>query len=300
MKPRDASIDWRLVAVWAVLLTLSVFVHAYVELADHAHRITFAHALALEITSHLVLVALLPAIYWLHRRFPLSGGWGNLAVRVMAVVPYSALHTTGMIGLRLLWFVALLREPFSLPLTWGRLFYEFNKDIVTFLMLNAGIIALERLLERKPTARRDRVELDEASAPDGAPTPAAGGVSASPGAAAPPVRRPERFTVRKRGGKEIMIEVGEIDWIEAAGNYAILHVGGETLEIRSSLSRLETELDPARFVRIHKSHVVNIARVVEITPWISGDWRIRLQDGAELNLSRRYRGRFEALAPVKS
>ena len=97
-----------------------------------------------------------------------------------------------------------------------------------------------------------------------------------------------------------MVEVADIDWIEAAGNYAILHVGAETFEIRSSLARLEGELDPRRFVRVHKSHVVNVAKVVEVTPWISGDWRIRLQDGGELNLSRRYRQRFEAVVPVRS
>ena len=97
-----------------------------------------------------------------------------------------------------------------------------------------------------------------------------------------------------------MVEVADIDWIEASGNYAVLHVGDETFEIRSSLTRLEGELDPKRFVRVHKSHLVNIARVVEVTPWVNGDWRIRLQGGAELNLSRRYRQRFEALAPVRA
>jgi hypothetical protein len=50
-------------------------------------------------------------------------------------------------------------------------------------------------------------------------------------------------------GREIMVEVAEIDWIEAAGNYAVLHVGDETLEIRSSLTKLENELDPKRFVQ---------------------------------------------------
>jgi DNA-binding LytR/AlgR family response regulator len=111
---------------------------------------------------------------------------------------------------------------------------------------------------------------------------------------------PERFAVRKRGGSEIVVDVGDIDWIEAAGNYAVLHVGGDTFEIRSSLAKLEGELDPRLFVRVHKSHLVNITRVTEVTPWVSGDWRIRLQDGAEVNLSRRYRQRFEALAPVRS
>jgi len=125
------------------------------------------------------------------------------------------------------------------------------------------------------------------------PTPVAAPSNALPAAL------PERFAVRKRG-KEIMVEVADIDWVEAAGNYAVLHVGGETLEIRSTLTKLEGELDPKRFVRVHKSYVVNVARIAEVTPWISGDWRIRLQDGAEVNLSRRYRQRFEALVPVRS
>ncbi|MDP1753367.1 MAG: LytTR family DNA-binding domain-containing protein, partial [Reyranella sp.] len=155
-----------------------------------------------------------------------------------------------------------------------RLGYEFAKDVVSYLMLTTGVVALRYLLQRAPVAE---------SAP-----PPAGDVL------------PERFAVRRRGGTEIMVEVADIDWIEAAGNYAILHVGGDTFEIRSSLTKLESELDPKRFVRVHKSHVVNIARVAEVTPWVSGDWRIRLQNGAEVNLSRRYRQRFEALAPVRS
>ncbi len=53
-------------------------------------------------------------------------------------------------------------------------------------------------------------------------------------------------------------------------------------------------------VRVHKSHVVNIAPVMEVTPWGSGDWRIRFEGGAEVNLSPRRRQRFEALAPVRS
>jgi DNA-binding LytR/AlgR family response regulator len=162
--------------------------------------------------------------------------------------------------------------PYRFPLTMDRLQYEFAKDLVTYLMLTTGVLALHHLLQRKAAA-----------------------VERPPMAALP-----ERFTVRKRGGSEVVVEVSDVDWIEASGNYAILHVAGETFEIRSSLAKLEGELDPKRFVRVHKSYVVNIARVAEVTPWVSGDWRIRLLDGAQVNLSRRYRQRFEALAPVRS
>ncbi len=273
MTVQERSFDWRVPAIWAVMLMISVFVRAYIQVADSGHRLGYDQALAVETASHIVVAALLPAIYWLHRRWPLRGGPRNILVHVAAVVPFSVAHTLGMSGLRLLWFVGLMGQPHSVPLTWDRMLYEFSKDIVNFAMLSAAIVAIRYVLERAPAPAA--VPMDEGT-------------------------RPERFAVRKRGGNEVVVEVADIDWIEAAGNYAILHVGGDTFEIRSSLAKLESELDPRRFVRVHKSHVVNIARVAEVTPWVSGDWRIRLQDGAEVNLSRRYRQRFEALAPVRS
>jgi LytTr DNA-binding domain len=275
MAPRERSFDWRVPVIWTVLLTISIFAHAYVEIADRGHSIGLGHALALETTSHIMVGTLLPAIYWLHRRWPIGAEPRNILIHVLAVVPFSLTRTVGMTGLRLLWFVAILGERYAFPLTWDRLFYEFSKDIINFAMLSAAVVAIHQLLKRVPIA---------------AP-------SAQPPTVNPP---PERFAVRKRGGSEVVVEVADIDWIEAAGNYAILHVGGDTFEIRSSLAKLEGELDSRRFVRVHKSHLVNITRVAEVTPWVSGDWRIRMQDGAEVNLSRRYRQRFEALAPVRS
>jgi hypothetical protein len=284
MTAEERSFDWRLPAVWAVLLAISMVAQSYVYVADEARRgiaMGFDRALVIQGTSHLVIAALLPALYWLQRRWPASGGLGNLLILGLAVVPFSLAHTAGMGALRLLWFSAIMGEAYKFPLTLDRLVYEFAKDVVSYGMLSVGVVVLGRLFRGMPAP---------AAAPD-EPVPAeplAGG----------PI--PERFAVRQRGGREVMVEVADIDWVEAAGNYAILHVGGDTFEIRSSLSKLEGELDPKRFVRVHKSYVVNITRVAEVTPWISGDWRIRLQDGAEVNLSRRYRQRFETLVPIKS
>ncbi|MFZ5780507.1 MAG: LytR/AlgR family response regulator transcription factor [Pseudomonadota bacterium] len=289
------GLDWREPAAWTILFAISVFAHAHVEVANEASRgepITFGRAVAIELTSHLVVAAMLPALYWMHRRWPVAGAPRNLAIHASAVLPFSVIHTVGMAALRLLWFSGILGETYSFPITAERLGYEFAKDVVTYGMLSAGVLAFRHLFGHA------------AAAPAAEPTPMPAGEPAAAPAAAPSpdstaTPLPERFAVRKRG-REIMVEVADIDWIEAAGNYAVLHVRGETLEIRSSLTRLEGELDPKRFVRVHKSYVVNIARVAEVTPWVSGDWRIRLQDRAEINLSRRYRQRFEALAPVRS
>jgi hypothetical protein len=281
MAAEERSIDWRQIAAWAVLLIVSVFAHAHVEALNEARRgMTgiFDRVLAIEVSSHIVVAALIPVFYWMHRRWPVSGGPRNIAIHVLGLVPFSLIHTIGMAALRLLWFSAILGEAYSFPITFDRLTYEFAKDIITYGMLSAAVMALRHLFAHVPAS---------AAEPAAAPTPS------------PPESLPERFAVRKRG-KEIMVEVADIDWIEAAGNYAVLHVGGDTLEIRSTLTKLEGELDPKRFVRVHKSYVVNVARIAEVTPWISGDWRIRLQDGAEVNLSRRYRQRFEALVPVRS
>jgi hypothetical protein len=277
MATEERSIDWRQVAVWAVLLTISVFARAHVDALDEARRgVTgvYGRMLAIEVSSHIVVAALIPALYWMHRRWPIRGGLRNIAIHALALLPFSIIHTVGMAALRLVWFSGILGEAYSFPLTFDRLAYEFAKDIISYGMLTTAVMAMRYVFARP------------AAALPPAPVPQ-------------PESLPERFAVRKRG-KEIMVEVADIDWIEAAGNYAVLHVSGETLEIRSTLTKLESELDPKRFVRVHKSFVVNVARIAEVTPWISGDWRIRLQDGAEVNLSRRYRQRFEALVPVRS
>ena len=278
MTAQDRVWRWAVPAIWAIILIVSCLTQSYITVTDdarHGMSTTFARSFATQATSHIVIAALIPAVYWMQRHFPVTRP-RNLAVHAVALVAFSVVHTLGMAALRVLWFEGVLGEAFHFPISLERLWYEFTKDIFTYWMMNLGVVAFRYLRDRQ--------------------APAVPTVPTVP----PPVATPERFAVRKRGGSEVVVEVADIDWVEASGNYAILHVGGETFEIRSSLAKLEGELDPRRFVRVHKSHLVNIARVAEVVPWVSGDWRIRLQDGAEVNLSRRYRQRFEALAPVKT
>ena len=275
MMAREKYWRWAAPVIWTTILSVSCVTQAYITVADDARRgasTPFATSFAIQATSHVVIAALIPVVYWMQRHFPLTSA-RNFAAHTVALVLFSVVHTLGMAALRMLWFIAILGDAsYRFPITLDRLGYEFTKDIFTYCVMNLGVMAFHYLRERETAV-----------------APAAKGEAT-----------PERFAVRKRGGSEVMVEVADIDWVEASGNYAILHVGGETFEIRSSLAKLEAELDPRRFVRVHKSHLVNIGRVAEVVPWVSGDWRIRLQDGAEVNLSRRYRQRFEALAPVRS
>ncbi len=101
----------------------------------------------------------------------------------------------------------------------------------------------------------------------------------------------ERLVV-KSVGRVFFLRIDEIDWIEAAGNYVKLHVGRESHLIRETMNGIETKLNPDKFLRIHRSTVVNIDRIKELHPMFSGDYSVILRNGAELPLSRNYRERF--------
>jgi len=98
----------------------------------------------------------------------------------------------------------------------------------------------------------------------------------------------------KEEGRMYFVPVGEIDWIEAFGNYARLHTGPKTHLIRETMATLERALDGRRFARIHRSTIVNLDRIRQMDLWGSGDYMVRLSDGTQLKLSRWYRDRLEA------
>jgi two-component system LytT family response regulator len=100
-----------------------------------------------------------------------------------------------------------------------------------------------------------------------------------------------RFAV-KHNQRIILVKVDDVDWIESAANYARLHARGSSYLIRMTMSELEKRLDPVRFVRIHRSTIVHLDRIKEITPAWHGDFDVTLRDGTLLRLSRSFRGRL--------
>lgn len=89
-----------------------------------------------------------------------------------------------------------------------------------------------------------------------------------------------------------LLSMEEVDWIEADRNYAVVHAAGRKQRIRESLGSLQARL-PEQFVRIHRSRLVNLDRVVGVYRWRHGDFVVRLQDGTRLKLSRTYRREIE-------
>jgi two-component system LytT family response regulator len=104
----------------------------------------------------------------------------------------------------------------------------------------------------------------------------------------------QRIVVKSRG-KTLLFRIEQIDWFESAGNYVRLHVGRERYLLRETMSALEEKLDPAHFVRIHRSSIVNLERIREMQPTSHGEYLVLLADDTRLTLSRVYRERLEPL-----
>jgi two-component system, LytTR family, response regulator len=102
----------------------------------------------------------------------------------------------------------------------------------------------------------------------------------------------ERLVI-KTGGRIYFLETCEIDWIEAEGNYVSVHSAKKSHLLRETISSLESQLDPKKFVRIHRSSIVRLDFIRELQPWFHGEYRVILQDGTQLTLSRNHRDKLQ-------
>jgi two-component system LytT family response regulator len=110
-----------------------------------------------------------------------------------------------------------------------------------------------------------------------------------------PQRHVKRLAV-KSAGRTVFVELDDVDWIAAAENYVELHVGREAHLLHVPLSTLERSLDPARFLRIHRSIIVQVPRIAELVPGLHGEYEVVLRDGMRLGSGRTYAEKLRALA----
>jgi two-component system, LytTR family, response regulator len=136
--------------------------------------------------------------------------------------------------------------------------------------------------------RRVRTEIvkSEPARKEAAPDHAHGADSGA--SHAEPLRR---VTVKVRD-RFVLVKMEDVDWIDSAANYVRLHVRGNSFLLRMTMDELENKLDESQFTRIHRSQMVNIDRIVEITPTLNGDFDVLLRDTTMLRLSRGFRNRL--------
>lgn len=102
----------------------------------------------------------------------------------------------------------------------------------------------------------------------------------------------ERLVI-KASGRIYFLDINEVDWIEAEGNYVSVHTSRKSHLLRETIGSLESQLDPKKFVRIHRSSIVRIASIRELQPWFHGEYRVNLENGTQLALSRNYRDKLQ-------
>jgi two-component system LytT family response regulator len=110
----------------------------------------------------------------------------------------------------------------------------------------------------------------------------------------PPKNYLERLVI-KTAGRIFFLSVEEIDWIEAAENYVRLHAGRESHLVHGTMNKLASRLDPAQFLRIHRSSIVNLKKIKNLQPLFHGEYVVTLQDGTQLSSGRSYRQQLQSL-----
>lgn len=230
-----------------------------------------------EFSSNLVILCLVPAILAYERRFPLQ--WTllkrNLPLHVAGSIVFSLVHVGAMVAIRKLAYLTQ-GGTYTFGDLPGELLYEYLKDVRSYILI------LSICLTYRFVMLRWQGEAKLLEAPDEGPP-------------VEPVEQPERFLVRKLG-KEFLLPAAEIESAQAWGNYVNLRVRGHDYPLRSTMAAIEQRLDAKRFVRVHRSYIVNLDFVVEIEPLDSGDARAKLRDGSYVPVSRRYRDDLRKLS----
>lgn len=157
-----------------------------------------------------------------------------------------------------------------------------------WLLLTYALGALTALLHAVERPAAAAPEPEPAPAPIVAPAPVPDRPAVAPASARAGIQ------VKARG-KTHVVELGDIDWIEAQGNYAALHTASGTHLVRETLSAFERQLDPASFVRIHRRVIVAADRIAGVKPAGNGDAVLTLADGRALRVSRNYRDALKAV-----
>jgi len=221
-------------------------------------------------SSNLVQFLLIPMILAWDRRFPLERGRirASLLAHALFTVPFSLAHVGLMVALRKAAYAAQgLHYEFGLNRLPTELFYEYLKDFRSY----AGLVAMIYLYRFILRRLRGEAEFLSEEREQEAPQPVT-----------------DRFLVRKLG-REFLVKVEDIDWVEASGNYVNLVVGSRVYPLRETMAGIEEKIAPAGFLRVHRSAIINLDRVAEIVPFDTGDGEARLISGVRVPVSRRYR-----------
>jgi hypothetical protein len=268
--------SWNIYVIFVVVLLAFAVVNAFSAAHDAVRRGgTYDVGLPLlwELTSAVVIVALLPLIDFAVRHVGRQPKWLLKAFwAVGTILVFSALHIAGMVAVRKL-ALATVGRSYSFGLSLSEFFYEFRKDVVTCCVIGGGFwLGIKR---------REAIADKAAESDRAAPTPS--------------------VLWLRDGATRIRIEPREIVWVSSAGNYVeYAMLGGRTHLVRGTLAAEEARLIRFNVVRVHRTRLVNLARVSGLKAGPNGDFELALDTGQAISGSRRYRSAVASIEGATS
>jgi hypothetical protein len=270
--------DWFIYVGVAMVAVVIGVVNALSTADDIARRGGLYDArtpLLWDMTSIAVIILLTPVLLAVVRRIRREPALAiRIALAVATVVVFSAVHITGMVGLRKL-IMWLAGGAYDFRLSLATVLYEFRKDVVTCVLIGGGMW----LVDGRRSAQR-AVQMET-------PPPSAG--------SAGQLSTPQAIWLRD-GTTRIRIEPGDIVWISSAGNYIEYSMADGTSHlIRGTLASAETQLARFNLARIHRTRLANLDRVTGMETKPSGDFELTFDTGQTVMGSRRYKAAVAAL-----
>lgn len=224
-----------------------------------------------EYSSALSTLLLFPLIVYLLKKEPIQ--WQALRrstfIYFIASLVFSLSHVGLMVGMREIVYLAMNRN-YDFGNVGFELLYEYRKDLwsfIFFVLIIKGyqFIVMHLQGEANPVMHGENTKL---------------------------ANNLDRLLVKKLG-KEFIIKIDDVEWLEASGNYVNLHINERIYPIRATLTALTEQIKDKGFCRIHRSYAVRYDMVESITPLASGDSEMKLKNGKMLMLSRRYKDAFK-------
>ncbi len=231
--------------------------------------------LILEATSHIAMALVIPLLLLFDRLVPirLATWFSSLAAHVFFSAVFSLAHVTLMYWARVFIFSIVGAPARYRWSNWlGEFSYEYLKDFRSYFL----VLVLSYLY--RFTIRRLQGEAGFLSEEKDEQTVA--GMS-------------DRFLIKKLG-REFLVRIDEIDWVESCGNYVNLHVGDRVYPLRETMTRIDERLLPLGFQRVHRSAIVNLEQVSEIVAFDTGDGQAKLKSDVMVPVSRRFRQELRA------
>ena len=246
---------WPLLLLGVALLTATT---DYFRDTKAGAQISFFLPLSRELISASVILVLLPVIIAIGRKYPWQkiGLIAYIGLHLVLSVPFTFLHIFGTITLRLAWPLLTVAD-LNFAYVMQNLIYEYPKDLIAYVQILIVLNVYGWL--RFSIAKADSIRIES-----------------------------DQIAIKTLSGV-VLLNLSNIEWIEAAKNYVVFHINNKKYFLRSSMQEIEGRFSKRGFIRIHRSHIINQKMISEITKFSAKDSEVVLISGQRVRIGRQYK-----------